>query len=88
MLPEENISYNQYINYYLPHCVGPGSLPNYLVSTCQICRDNGYPHEAVVVQTLLGNTIKLVNYSDGSEHVHKQVLDDREVWSALWSEVN
>jgi len=74
-----SISYNQY-KYYLPQRIGPGALPNHRIAMCEVCRDNGYEHEAVVARAG-----KMLNYHNGTEHIHKQVLDDSEIWTALWS---
>ncbi|MGC1132845.1 MAG: hypothetical protein WA941_08480 [Nitrososphaeraceae archaeon] len=81
-MSNNSISYNQYkkYSYYLPQRIGPGALPNNQLTMCKVCNKNGYPHEAVVIQDE-----KIVNYHDGSEHIHKQVLDDSEIWTALWS---
>jgi len=76
---KDNISRDQY-KYYLPQRIGLGSLPNELISICRICAENGYKNEAVIRRSG-----KLVNYTDGSEHIHKQVVDDPQVWTALWS---
>ena len=72
-----------YKYYYLPQRIGPGSLPNNRVPTCDVCRENGYPHESVIAKTLPNNTIRIVNYFDGSEHVHKDVSDDPHAWATV-----
>ena len=67
-------------DYYLPQRIGPGALPNDRLTACIVCSQNGYPHEAVIIRAK-----KLVNYHDGSGHIHKQVLDDPAIWAVLWS---
>ena len=71
--------YKKY-DYYLPQRIGPGALANHRIVTCDVCKDNGYEHEAVVARAG-----KLLNYHNGTEHVHKQVLDDPKIWAELWS---
>ncbi len=78
-MSEYNISRDQY-KYYLPQRLGPGALQNEQVTICRICSKNGYKHEPIMIRAE-----KLVNYNDGSEHIHKKVLDDPEIWTALWS---
>jgi hypothetical protein len=69
-------------DYYLPQRIGPGALPNYKVIMCKVCSQNGYPHETVVARAK-----KIVNYNDGSKHIHRQVSDDPDIWAALWSDL-
>ena len=40
--------------------------------------------EKLELTEAIPRTEKIVNYHDGSEHIHKQILDDPEVWTALW----
>ena len=81
-MSNNNISYDQYkkYSYYLPQRIGPGALANHRIPMCEVCKDNGYEHEAIVVRAG-----KLLNYHTGTEHVHKQILDDPKIWAELWS---
>jgi hypothetical protein len=76
----KNYSYRTSDTYYLPQRIGPGALANHRIATCEVCKDNGYAHEAVVARAG-----KLLNYHTGTEHLHKQILDDPKIWAELWS---
>ena len=79
---EPNIYYEYRTSdtHYLPQRIGAGALPNTKIKVCEVCTHNGYPHETIVARAT-----KIVNYNDGSEHIHRQILDDPDIWTALWS---
>jgi hypothetical protein len=48
-----------------------GEKNNEDITVCKICRDNGFPNEAVEIKGF-----RILNYSDDSYHRHKDLWKD------------
>jgi hypothetical protein len=63
------------------YAAAAGDLPNHQVKTCYVCKRNGYPHEAISLEKIIGRTLsngtnevvgwKLNDYFSGRLHQHK-----------------
>lgn len=48
-----------------------GDLPNEKIKTCYICKDNGWPHEAIAFERVLGRVL-----SDGRNETKGWIIRD------------
>ena len=62
------------MNYYNEQELGPGSLPNHRVQYCRICKQNGYPQEAIR-RLFNGREVDSVDYYTGQRHICKSNKD-------------
>ena len=56
--------------------LGSGSLPNHKIQHCRICKQNGFPHEAIRRQVSYdGRDTYIVDYHTGKRHTCKSNKD-------------
>jgi hypothetical protein len=56
--------------------LGSGSLPNHKIQHCSICKQNGFPHEAIRRPAAYdGRDTYIVDYFTGKRHICKSNKD-------------